>query len=527
MLEVFHNPAFSNGPCQEAEPLPWIVMPRVDHHEMHELTSPTLHCLTLASERTFGPSVFIPTIATLSRRQTSRESYLGYALSGVSETSAGFNANLALAEAACNIYGNDIQDLKLTVDYDTESRLHIKIEDAAKVAYQVPASVSPTPSSNSSVSAASSALEFSYETSPFSFKVIRKLNSEVLFNTPAASLIFKDQYLRLRISLPDDPNIYGLGEHTDSLRLNTTDYTRIMWSRTHGVFLLSSSGMYIKVNRTDGDGQYLEYNLMLGVLDLYFLDGASPTEVAQQYSEVTGKAAMMPYWGFGLHQCRYGYRDFYSIAEVVYSYSAAGIPLETMWTVIDYMLVMTTDPDRFPIARVQKYVDYLHEHNQHYIVMADPALAYQTERVTAFPDWFHPDTHDFWVDEFAQFFDADTGVDIDALWIDMNEAANFNSFEDNPRESAEERGFPPTRPALRSAPRPIPGFPAAFQPNASSPYPPNDLAYAPPWLAPAAAPNTKRSSAPSLPLEKCQAREIIGFQTATCLIHPTKLTTRT
>jgi len=38
--------------------------------------------------------------------------------------------------------------------------------------------------------------------------------------------------------------------------------------------------------------------------------------------------------------------------------------------------------------------------------------------VTAFPDWFHPDTQAYWTEEFAKFFDADTGVDIDALWIE-------------------------------------------------------------------------------------------------------------
>jgi hypothetical protein len=43
--------------------------------------------------------------------------------------------------------------------------------------------------------------------------------------------------------------------------------------------------------------------------------------------------------------------------------------------------------------------------------------------------------------------------------LDMNEAANFNYFGSNPQDSAEERGFPPTRPAIRSAPRPIPFSP--------------------------------------------------------------------
>lgn len=37
--------------------------------------------------------------------------------------------------------------------------------------------------------------------------------------------------------------------------------------------------------------------------------------------------------------------------------------------------------------------------------------------VTAFPDWFHPKTQEYWNNEFLSFFDKDTGVDIDALWI--------------------------------------------------------------------------------------------------------------
>lgn len=34
--------------------------------------------------------------------------------------------------------------------------------------------------------------------------------------------------------------------------------------------------------------------------------------------------------------------------------------------------IMTTDPDRFPIPRVRDIVDYLHEHDQHYIVSKVP-----------------------------------------------------------------------------------------------------------------------------------------------------------
>lgn len=199
----------------------------------------------------------------------------------------------------------------------------------------------------------------------------------------------------------------------------------------------------------------------------------------------------------GFHQCKYGYQDVYYVAEVVANYSAANIPLETMWTDIDYMnlrWVFTLDEARFPLPLMRELVSTLHANNQHYIVMVDPAVAYQDypafnngadadaflvtgngsiykgvvwPGVTAFPDWFHPNTQDFWNSEFLSFFSADTGVDIDALWIDMNDPSNFCSYPcSTPEAYAEANGYPPQPPAIRlGSPRVIPGFPADFQPQ--------------------------------------------------------------
>ena len=59
------------------------------------------------------------------------------------------------------------------------------------------------------------------------------------------------------------------------------------------------------------------------------------------------------------NRSRYGYRDVYEVAEVVANYSSAGIPLETMWTDIDYMYlrrVFTLDPYRYPLDVMQELV---------------------------------------------------------------------------------------------------------------------------------------------------------------------------
>jgi alpha-glucosidase len=256
--------------------------------------------------------------------------------------------------------------------------------------------------------------------------------------------------------------------------------------------------MDIKIDNTDG--QFLEYNTLGGIIDMYFLAGPSPKEVAVQYSALSGTPAMMPYWGFGFHQCKYGYRDVWEVAEVVANYTQANIPLEVMWTDIDYMelrRLFTLDPERYPLELVRDMVSYLHERQQHYIVMVNSAVWAGDNDVynegveqnvwqvrengseyqgavwpgpTVFPDWFHPNTQNYWNSQFEQFFDPATGVDIDGLWNDMNEPANFCPYPcPDPVAYSEESKNPPEPPPVRPGGpgRVIPGFPASLQPGAN------------------------------------------------------------
>ena len=215
-----------------------------------------------------------------------------------------------------------------------ESRIHVKITDPSSDRYEVPESVVPRPKPDPSVDPSQADIRFNYTASPFAFSIYRSSSKEVLFSTASHPIIFEPQYLRVKTNLPDNANIYGLGEHTDSFRLPTFNTTRTFWSRdaygvptgsnlygnhpiyfehrttgTHGVFLLNSNGMDVKINDTAGTS--LEYNVIGGVLDFYFLAGSTtdPTEVARQYAEIVGAPAEVPYWSFGFHQCRFGYQS--------------------------------------------------------------------------------------------------------------------------------------------------------------------------------------------------------------------------
>ncbi|EPQ50643.1 alpha-glucosidase [Gloeophyllum trabeum ATCC 11539] len=439
----------------------------------------------------------------------------GYTAENVAINGSTLTADLVLAGTPSNVFGNDIEKLALEVVYETETRIHVKITDPSTARYEVPETVLPRPPASGTVSPDSAAIRFNYTSSPFSFSIYRTSTSEVLFSTASHPIIFEPQYLRVKTDLPANANIYGLGEHTDSFRLPTHNHTRTFWSRdaygvpngtnlygnhpiyfehrktgTHGVFFLNSNGMDIKINDTEtGDGTTLEYNTIGGILDFYFLAGSEtdPTEVARQYAQVVGTPAEVPYWSFGFHNCRFGYTDFVQVAEAITNYSDAGIPLETMWTDIDYMYkrrIFTTDPDYFPIPRMREIVDYLHSHDQHYILMTDPAVAYApgegygafdrgTELdiwlkapngtsphlglvwpgVTVYPDWFNPDTQAYWTNEFALFYSPETGIDIDGAWIDMNEPSSFCVYPcTDPFAQAIEQNLPPNRTTLPPAP---------------------------------------------------------------------------
>jgi len=161
-----------------------------------------------------------------------------------------------------------------------------------------------------------------------------------------------------------------------------------------------------------------------------------------------------------------------------------------MWTDINYMdhrRVFSLDPGNYPIERMQDLVEYLHERDQHYILMVDPAVAehdypaynrgkdmdvFVNKRdgqepfrgvvwpgVAVFPDWFHENATDYWTEMFHDNFNPETGVDIDGVWIDMNEPASFCRQGCNPDREAKNRNLPPKSPAVREPPRSIPGFP--------------------------------------------------------------------
>ncbi|KAI5118349.1 hypothetical protein M0805_009152 [Coniferiporia weirii] len=446
----------------------------------------------------------------------------GYTLGSLQNTAAGLTAQLSLAGPACNAFSSDIANLTIEVTYETQSRLHVNIFDTANQQFRVPESVvsRPAPSSTKGLLEKSD-LQFNYNPSPFEFWITRRSEPDgvPLFDTRKSSLpqtpippviagdnstaldsfglVFEEQYLQLTSALPLGANVYGLGEVVASSGFRRDVGTdggvgtvQTLWARdvadpidanmygshpiymehrynsttnssqTHGVFLMSSSGMDILLlTPPNSDVSLVQYRMIGGVMDLYFFSGPTPQTVVEQYGAVTGLPTWQPYWGFGFHLCRWGYTNVSVTMEQVQNMRNANIPLEVMWNDIDLYHAFrdfTTDPVSFPGEDMRAFIQQLTANNQHYIPIVDAAIAMLVNSTdvydpytkgaeqktfisnpdgseyvgqvwpgyTVFPDWFAKNTQSWWT-EALRNWSTSGGVEFSGIWLDMNEPSSF------------------------------------------------------------------------------------------------------
>uniref|UniRef100_A0A3Q2TYN7 alpha-glucosidase n=1 Tax=Fundulus heteroclitus TaxID=8078 RepID=A0A3Q2TYN7_FUNHE len=376
-----------------------------------------------------------------------------------------------------SMFGGDIQQLTLHAEMQTSNRLHFKIFDAKSKRFEVPHEHIPTVKSDYT-SPISDTLEIT--NNPFGLTVRRKENKKILFDTTMAPLVFADQYIQLSARLPSH-NIYGLGEHVHQrFRHDTNWRTWPIFTRdafpnggTHnlyghypfflcledesgksfGVFLLNSNAMEVTLQPAPA----VTYRTIGGILDFYIMFGDTPEQVVQEFVELIGRPVIPAYWSLGFQLSRWNYGNLTEVKATVERNRAVDLPYDIQYTDIDYMedkKDFTYDKVKF--RELPQFADYLHEKGQRYILILDPAIA-TSKRVgdtpydsydrgtakgawvfesdgktpivgevwpgeTVFPDYTSQNCIDWWVDEYERFYQE---IKHDALWIDMNEVANF------------------------------------------------------------------------------------------------------
>ncbi|KAK0082860.1 hypothetical protein PV325_009722, partial [Microctonus aethiopoides] len=376
-----------------------------------------------------------------------------------------------------SFYKNDLQLIKMESTSINESILRVKIYDPTNTRYTptYPLRDDVKPFSNNITN---TKYQFEIDKSKPGFRIKRRFGSKaVIFDSiEAGGFVFADQFLQMSTLLPSS-NIYGLGEHRTNLKLNTNWQIFTLFNKdqapvenanlygshpfyliieengdSHGVLFLNSNAMDIILQPTPA----LTYRSIGGIFDFYFFMGPTPADVLRQYTLITSKPFLPPYWSLGFHLCRFGYRSLNKTIEVWNRTRAAGIPFDTQWNDLDYMNNANDFTyDNITFKDLPKFVDQLHQLGMHYIPLIDPGISASEpngsylpydegiktnifvqdnstgqpfvgkvwNRVsTVWPDFTHKNISDYWHKMMLKMYNY---FKYDGAWIDMNEPSNF------------------------------------------------------------------------------------------------------
>ncbi|KAB0341836.1 hypothetical protein FD754_018762 [Muntiacus muntjak] len=408
-------------------------------------------------------------------------------------------AAAAKAGSASDTLSAAIGFLRLSVIYHTENMLQFKIYDPTNKRYEVPVPLN-TPSSPVG-SPENRLYEVKIQNNPFGIQIRRKSSRTVIWDSQLPGFTFRDMFLSISTRLPSE-YLYGFGEteHT-AFRRNISWHTWGMFARdeppaykknsygvhpyylaleedgsAHGVLLLNSNAMDVTFQPTPA----LTYRTTGGILDFYMVLGPTPELVTQQYTELIGRPAMIPYWALGFQLSRYGYQDDYEISSLYDAMMAAQIPYDVQHVDIDYMdrkLDFTLSPS---FQNLGLLIEQMKKNGTRFVLVLDPAISgNETQYLTftrgkesdvfikwpdnsdivwgkvwpdlpnvnvdgsldhetqvklykahvAFPDFLRNSTAAWWKREIEELYsnprEPEKSLKFDGLWINMNEPSNF------------------------------------------------------------------------------------------------------
>ena len=304
-------------------------------------------------------------------------------------------------------------------------------------------------------------------------------NKEEIYSFSEENFLFSETLIQFESILTSN-NIYGFGERYHKLKLEDGIYT--IWPNDTGgiqkddregrfnlmghqpiglhktkyenIFLgfvfVNSNMQDIIIKTNSNDNISLIYKTIGGIIDYYIIYGNSPEEVNKYIHFLLGFPTLPPFWSFGFHQSRYGYKSSKEFNDVILNYKTNKIPFDTMWIDIDSLreFEIFTINDQF--SDLSKIVNNLHKENYHFIPIVDLGISYENKKNpfvklgnelnifiksnytketlisnvwpgdTVFPDFFNPNTIIIWHYGLNLYYNL---IKYDGIWLDMNEPA--------------------------------------------------------------------------------------------------------
>ena len=305
----------------------------------------------------------------------------------------------------------------------------------------------------------------------------------ILYSTKGQPFVYSEFYKKSTAVINSDGKLFGLGERVGEFFLTPGVYT--LWARdkpspiedgkkpgkniygTHPIYFSKmaksdkffavfdhNAGAQDYVVKQDGKDWKITQIKTSGVTDQFIILDNQISEVVHEYIELVGYPIMVPEWSLGWHQCRYGYNNTNDVNTVVQNFISNNIPLDAMWTDIDYMDAYkdfsVSDTDFKNLK--ENITEWDQKHGIRYIPILDAAIAYDDGKDDSYKagnskdifiknhdgknpfvgrvwpgdavyiDWLNDKAEEYWVGQMEKLYNK---LPFSGMWIDMNEASNF------------------------------------------------------------------------------------------------------
>ncbi|MEM7660383.1 MAG: TIM-barrel domain-containing protein, partial [Bacteroidota bacterium] len=166
---------------------------------------------------------------------------------------------------------------------------------------------------------------------------------------------------------------FGYGSQTDPLYRAIPFYYGLREGRAYGIFFDNSFRTFFDFAKERSNAS--SFWAHGGEMNYYFIYGPELMDVAEQYTDLTGRPELPPQWAMGFHQCKWSYYPESRVREIASEFRERKIPCDAVYLDIDYMdgyRCFTWHPDRFP--QPEKLIEDLKRDGFHTVVIIDPGI---------------------------------------------------------------------------------------------------------------------------------------------------------
>jgi len=238
---------------------------------------------------------------------------------------------------------------------------------------------------------------------------------------------------------------------------------------TSGMLWLNPSETWVDVTTDAKNKKDVRWTSEDGLADVWLFTGPKASNVFQQYTSVTGRPFLPPYFSTAYHQCRWNYNDQQDVHDVDENFDKYNIPYDVIWLDIEHTdgkKYFTWDSHKFSEPEIMQrnlsakgrklvtIVDphikrdngyYVHKEameKHYYVLRPDGKSDYEGHcwpGTSSWVDFMNPDARTWWGSKFSldQYRGSSENL---FIWNDMNEPAIFSGPETTMERDAKHFG---------------------------------------------------------------------------------------